>query len=138
MIVNKNTELGYIAEICYNMLIQYNLQVSTTELVFILEYLFGKKWDYRDPKLWNDARFASYLIDTQINFNEGKDIDLSVLHKDLINVFDFTKKERDILVDGNVEERIWSVLKYVSDKDHQEYVIQIPDNINEELINKEK
>jgi hypothetical protein len=53
-------------------------------------------------------------------------------------VFDFTKKERDILVDGNVEERIWSVLKYVSDKDHQEYVIQIPDNINEELINKEK
>jgi hypothetical protein len=88
--------------------------------------------------LWNDARFASYLIDTQINFNEGKDIDLSVLHKDLINVFDFTKKERDILVDGNVEERIWSVLKYVSDKDHQEYVIQIPDNINEELINKEK
>lgn len=137
MEVNKNTELGFIAKVSYNKLMEYNLQVSTSEMVFLLEYLFGKKWDYRDPKSWNDVRFTSYLIDIQIRFNEGKNVDLSVIHNDLISVYDFTRVEKDILKSGNVEERIWAILKYVSDKEHQEYVIEFPEEINENNISKE-
>lgn len=131
MIVNKNTELGFIAKVSYNSLINYNNQrVRITDTVFILEYLYGKKWDYRDSRLWNDARFSSYLIDIQIKFNNGKDIDLSVLSDDIIKEYDFTRKERDILISGNLEERLWSILKFISDSEHQEYEIIFPEEIN--------
>lgn len=131
MIVNKNTELGFIAKVSYNSLINYNnQQVRITDTVFVLEYLYGKKWDYRDSRLWNDAMFSSYLIDIQIKFNNGENVDLSVLSDDIIKKYDFTRKERDILISGNLEERLWSILKFISDSEHQEYEIIFPEEIN--------
>lgn len=124
MIVNINTELSFVAKVCFNRLFNYKFQTRITDLILILEYLYETKWEYRNPRMWNDIRFSSYLMDIQLDFNNGNDIDLDILCNDIIKTYDFSKKEKDMFIEGKLRDRIWSILKFVSNTRNNEYEIK--------------
>lgn len=124
MIVNINTELSFVAKVCFNRLFNYKFQTRITDLILILEYLYETKWEYRNPRMWNDIRFSSYLMDIQLDFNNGNDIDLDILCNDIIKTHDFSKKEKDMFIEGKLGDRIWSILKFVSNTRNNEYEIK--------------
>lgn len=66
-------------------------------------------------------QFVSYLIDLQRDFMAGRDIDMVVFHQDIIKVFHLSRLERQLLVDKNPEERLWSIWLAVSCKNRKNF-----------------
>jgi hypothetical protein len=63
-------------------------------------------------------------MDIQLDFNNGNDIDLDILCNDIIKTYDFSKKEKDMFIEGKLGDRIWSILKFVSNTRNNEYEIK--------------
>lgn len=66
-----------------------------------------------DLTSWS-SQFVSYLIDLQRKFMEGGELDLTVFHQDVNNVFHLTKTEKQLLVKNNIEEKLWAIFWVVS------------------------
>lgn len=92
----------------------YNLKI--TDFPKILESIIGI--DIDDWSSWS-SQFESYLIDLQKKFMEGGELDLTVFHQDVVNVFHLSKLEKTILVKNNIEEKLWAIMCAVSDSLHK-------------------
>lgn len=82
-----------------------------TDLPEILRKVSGL--EISDLTSWS-SQFVSYLIDIQRNFMEGGELDLTVFHQDVNNVFHLTKMERQFLVKNNIEGILWAIIWAVS------------------------
>lgn len=82
-----------------------------TDLPGILRKVTGL--EISDLTSWS-SQFVSYLIDLQRNFMEGGELDLTVFHQDVINVFHLTKIEKQLLVKNNIEGKLWAIIWSVS------------------------
>ena len=124
-IINKNiTELPEITKVCFNFLKnKYGFTARMSDFIQLLETTFSTKFELFDPRTWNSQEFLSYLLDRQIDFINGKDIDLAVLHTDILNVYQWTGPERKNFIEGNLEERIWAVFLIITDPAHELYNI---------------
>lgn len=73
-------------------------------------------FEFFDTKTWNDPRFISYLMDKQIEFQSGLSIDLAQLHTDILNVYEFTSKEKFMFIEGDIEDRILAIFLLITNK----------------------
>ena len=89
----------------------YQGSLRITDLPRILRKISGLELD--DLTSWS-PQFVSYLIDLQKNFMEGGELDLTVFHQDVNNVFHLTKTEKQILVKNNIEGKLWAIIWYAS------------------------
>lgn len=115
MKVNINTPLTEITRNEFNHLkdvYKYNLKIS--DFIPYVKLVTGLDFDSINYNDWT-AEFYSYLLDLLDKFKKGEDIDLTELHQDVINVLHPSKIEQQRLVQMNVEERLWAILKSVSD-----------------------
>lgn len=116
-IVNRNTELTDKAKFYYSVLRDsYGLgNGRITDLVQMLEKLFQSKFELFDSRTWNPTEFSSYLMDLQIKFQNGEDLDLVILHDDILKVYEFTGEEKKRFINELIEEKIWAIYKFVVD-----------------------
>ena len=113
--VTKDTELTEPVKIFYMMLKKsYGVNGRITDLIQMLEKLYGDKFELFDPRTWNTSQFSSYLMDQQIKFQNGEALDMVVLHDDLLKVYDFTGAEKKRFINESIEEKIWAVFKFVT------------------------
>lgn len=115
-IVNRNTELTDTVKIYYSVLRKfYGQNGRITDLIQMLERLSNNQFELFDPRTWNTSQFSSYLMDLQIKFQNGEDLDMVVLHDDILKVYEFTIAEKKSFIDEIIEEKIWAIFKYVVD-----------------------
>ena len=75
-----------------------------SEFVQYLTEIFGiKEFELFDSYTWNNAEFLSYLLDRQIDYKNGKVLDMSQLHKDILIAYDFTRKEKRMFIEEEIE-----------------------------------
>lgn len=112
MTVTKNDDLPEEVRETVNYLKTiYKGNLKITDLPDILRKVTGL--EITDLSSWT-SQFVSYLIDLQRLFMDGGKLDLTVFHQDVNNVFHLSKKEKQILVKNNIEEKLWSIIWAVS------------------------
>jgi len=66
--------------------------------------------DYREVK----PEFESYLVDRIIDWNTGKDVDFSLIKEAILLAGEFTGKEKLLLRQDDIEDRLWGIFLAVS------------------------
>ena len=95
-----------------------------SEFVQYLTEIFGiNEFELFDSRTWNNAEFLSYLLDRQIDYKNGKILDMSQIHKDIIVAYDFTRKEKRMFVEESLEKRLWGLFIYLDNPGKENYNI---------------
>lgn len=92
--------------------------------LFLKDIFDIKEFEFFDPRTWNGAEFLSYLMDQLIKYNNGEEIDLAQLHRDILKVFDFNRKEKRMFIEENIEERLWGVFIFLNDPNKDNYKLK--------------
>ena len=66
--------------------------------------------DHREVK----PEFESYLVDRLIDWNTGKDVDFSLIKEAIFLAGEFTGKEKLLLRQDDIEDRLWGIFLAVS------------------------
>lgn len=120
IITNKyNTDYPETTVMVYRYLLpnnQYSARISN--MFQLLAESFGLKnfeiLDYRDIQ---NGPFVSWLMDRQIEWQKGEDVNLSEIYRALLVAGDFTSQERLMFETGSMEERIWAILLLITSPD---------------------
>lgn len=65
------------------------------------------------------GEFQSYLINTQIDWISGKDVDFTELYQAILTAGDFLESEKRIFETGKIEERLWGIMLAITDPDNK-------------------
>jgi hypothetical protein len=101
---------------CYNILRNkygYTGRMSNFP-VFLSDIFEVKEFEFFDPHKWNTAEFLSYLLELQIKYQNGETIDMAQLHKDILGVYQFTRKEKRMFIEESIEKRLWSIFIFLN------------------------
>lgn len=66
--------------------------------------------DYREVK----PEFESYLVDRLIDWNTGKNVNFSLIKEAILLAGEFTGKEKLLLRQDDIEDRLWGIFLAVS------------------------
>ena len=116
-IVNKNiTDYPEDTEITYNYLrTLYGYSARISMIWELLAKAFGKnEFDILDYNYVQNGPIISWLIDRQIDFQSGKDVNISEIYRALLEAGEFTMEEKHLFDIGNIEERIWGILLLIT------------------------
>ena len=61
-----------------------------------------------------EPEFESYLVDRLIDWNTGKDVDFSLIKEAILLAGEFTGKEKLLLRQDDIEDRLWGIFLAVS------------------------
>lgn len=61
------------------------------------------------PELYNNASFESYLVNKQIDWMEGRDVDFHEIYEAILTVGDFTSEEKRLMINRKLEEILWGI-----------------------------
>ena len=62
-----------------------------------------------DPRVINNGVLDSYLMDRQVDWMSGKEINFNEIYNKILEVGEFSKTERDLFESGKIEERLWAI-----------------------------
>ena len=86
----------------------YNLRV-----INVWEYLrlclSVEEFEILDLKLSNLASFESYMVDRQIDWMNGKDVDFSEIYDAIITVGEKKKKKKRLMREQQIEQILWGM-----------------------------
>ena len=126
--INKSrdeSELPKLTKECFNLLInRFGSNLKITDLPELLKTVTTND-EFEDINYMYEwtPEFVSYLIDLQRDYMAGKDLDLGILHQDLVKVFHLSKAKRQNLVDNNFEERLWAIFFAITNPFHKIFEI---------------
>jgi hypothetical protein len=123
--INLNEELPIEAKYSFNILKKnHGYLGKMSEFIQYLTEIFGiKEFELFDSYTWNNAEFLSYLLDRQIDYKNGKVLDMSQLHKDILVAYDFTRKEKRMFIEEEIEKRLWGLFIYLDNPGKENYKI---------------
>lgn len=61
------------------------------------------------PEMYNNASFESYLVNKQIAWMEGRDVDFHEIYEAVLTVGDFTSEEKRLMINRKLEEILWGI-----------------------------
>lgn len=61
------------------------------------------------PEMYNNASFESYLVNKQIDWMEGRDVDFHEIYEAILTVGDFTSEEKRLMINRKLEEILWGI-----------------------------
>lgn len=109
---NRDMDFTPAVESTFNLLrIKYgSYAVRVSNIFQLLKDIFGlNDYEMLDPRIINNGILDSYLMDKQIDWMSGKDVDFSEMYKEITNIGDFSKSERDLFEGGKIEEVLWAI-----------------------------
>lgn len=74
-----------------------------------------KEFEIFDPRLSNNGSFEAYLIDKQIDWQSGEDVDFSEIYEAILVTGTFSGSEKLLLSSSNLEERLWAIYLVICD-----------------------
>jgi hypothetical protein len=84
----------------------------------LLAESFGlKNFEILDYRNIQNGPLVSWLMDRQIEWQKGEDVNLSEIYRALLVAGDFTSQERLMFETGSMEERIWAILLLITSPD---------------------
>lgn len=124
-LVNKNLiDIPESVKIDFNTLHRkFGNSVKVSDFIQMIECVYGSHFQLFDDKTWNDPRFLSHIIDLVIEFKNGKDVDLSRLHTELTDMYQFTKTEKRLFLEKSLEEKLWAIFLILNNPAHEEFNI---------------
>lgn len=113
----KDTDYTDIVKHVYRLITdRFGYSSRITDIWTMLKLAFDiEEFEAIEPKFYQNGPFESYLIDKQIEWQSGKDVDFSEIAESIINTGDFSVREKDLFRVGNIEERLWGIYLAVSD-----------------------
>lgn len=95
----------------YNILSEkYKYTIRITLIFELLKDAFGlKEFDLLDPRLCNNGLLESYLIDKQLDWQNGKEVNFSEISEIILKEGEFSGSEKLLFKTGNIEERLWAI-----------------------------
>lgn len=95
----------------YNILSEkYKYTIRITLIFELLKDAFGlKEFDLLDPRLCNNGLLESYLIDKQLDWQNGKEVNFSEISEVILKEGEFSGSEKLLFKTGNIEERLWAI-----------------------------
>ena len=95
---------------------KYSYTARINMIVEMLKYLYNiQEWSEFEPKLLNNSPFESWLIDKQIEWMKGKDIDFHEIYEGILEYGDFSAEEKRLFELGGIEERLWGIFLAITD-----------------------
>lgn len=61
------------------------------------------------PEMYNNASFESYLVNKQVDWMEGRDVDFHEIYEAVLTVGDFTSEEKRLMINRKLEEILWGI-----------------------------
>lgn len=118
-------ELPILTKIAFNSLKEhYGYTGRISEFVSFLRILFEvPEWEFFDERTWNPGEFFSYLMDLQISYQKGEELDMAQLHKDILKVFTFGMKEKRMFIIEHIEEKLWGIFIFLDSPSKDNYII---------------
>lgn len=102
----------------------FGQQARMSDILQLIEKSIGTEFSEFDPKSRNPPHtFFSHLIDLQLDFLQGREVDLEELHKDIVEVYEFTEREKKFFVSQNIEEKLWAIFLILTNPAHEYYEI---------------
>ena len=95
----------------YNTLSKkYGYTIRITLIFELLKYAFGlSEFELLDSRLCSNGLLESYLIEQQLNWQNGKDVNFSEIYEAILKEGEFSCTEKLLFKTGNVEERLWAI-----------------------------
>jgi hypothetical protein len=117
MIKNKeNTDYTNSSILVNNLIVEkYGYTARITRIWELLcDALSIEEFEILDPK---DIKpeFESYLVDQYIDWKRGRDVDFSLIKEAILIAGEFTGKEKLLLDQDDVEEKLWGIFLAISD-----------------------
>ena len=82
---------------------------------------FGlQQFDILEPQFYNSGEFESKLINYLISWKNGEDIDFSEICALVLSVGDFSKAEKLMFGNNNLEECLWAIFMVIDGKEKLE------------------
>lgn len=102
--------------VVYNLISKrYGYTARLTDIWDLLKTAFTvKEFDILEPTSSLNGPFQSYLIDEQIKWSNGEEIDFKDIADAILKAGDFTNAEKRMFSDGNIEERLWAIMLAVT------------------------
>jgi len=116
MIKNKeSSDFSSSAALVCNLIVEkYGYTARITRIWELLQDALAiqefELLDYRGVK----PEFESYLVDRLIDWNTGKDVDFSLIKEAILLAGEFTGKEKLLLRQDDIEDRLWGIFLAVS------------------------
>lgn len=124
LVISKSTELDNETKSFYNILkSKFGYSARMTSLIQLLEAAIDYKFEDLDYNYAWTPEFLSYFLDRQNDFCEGKDINVSLLLKDIEKQFELSKTECKLLERKKSENAIWAIFLIITDPFHESYII---------------
>lgn len=119
-IVNKNiTDYSETALTTYSYL--RALFGNTARMTMIWQLLataFDKKeFDILDYNYLQNGPILAWLIDKQIDWQAGRDVNMSEVYRALLEAGEFTREEKYLFEVGRIEERLWAIFLLITNPD---------------------
>ena len=92
-----------------------------SDIVSLISKSTGRKIDLDLKHVWSPL-ISSRLLDYQIDYSNGKEVDLSEMKEFLYSSLEFAKKDRLILDKDNLEDRLWAILLVISDPYRKNFI----------------
>lgn len=109
---NKDTDFTETVETTFNILRwKYGPYAARISNIFqMIKDSFGiEDFEILDPRICNNGMLDSYLMDRQVDWMSGKDVNFKDVYNKILEIGDFTKLEKDLFESGKIEERLWAI-----------------------------
>lgn len=111
---NKSTDFTNttIETFNYLKLIHKNnlYSVRINNMFQLMKEAYGlDEFDILDSRNCNNGDLDSFLIDRQIDWINGKNVNFGEISNKILEIGDFTEKEKDMFNEGKFEERLWAI-----------------------------
>lgn len=96
-----------------------DLSIRISSLVALLQEVTGVILDdVVDLKSSWSPMVLSELLDTQKNFYDGKEVEISEFFERICEIFQIGKKKKQLMYKNGVEDGLWAILLILTDPNH--------------------
>lgn len=120
LLKNKNSsDFTEAARSTYNIIkSKFGYTARITNIWELLQSSLGiEEFEILDTRFYNNVEFNSYLIDQQIEWLAGKDLDFGDIVEAILTVGEFTQEEKRLLKDSRTEEILWGIFLAICNHD---------------------
>lgn len=117
-IKNKNcTDYTEVVKDTYKLISErYGYTARISDIWKLLQVALGiEEFELLSPEFYQNGEFYAYLIDRQIDWQQGKDVDFSEIYNTILETGDFSQTEKMIFSSSNIEERLWAIYLAICD-----------------------
>lgn len=73
-----------------------------------------EEFEVLTPKMYYNSLFESYLIELQVKWMRGEEIDFEEVYNSILEFGDFTASEKRLMKDKKIEEVLWGIFLAIS------------------------